>query len=251
MDHVIYTAMGGAKHALENQAIVSNNIANVSTSGFKAQLSAMRAVPVNGDTEQTRTLVVSSTPGADMSQGPLNYTGRSMDVALNDGHFLAVALPGGDEAYTRNGNIQVSADGQLMLGENLLQGDGGAIDVPPHAQLTIGGDGTITALIPTDPPTMLGQIGRLKVVEAKPQDVLRGEDGLFHLTPLARNTNGDALPMSERGKVMAGVLEGSNVNPAQAMVEMIANARHFEMQMKVVHSADENAQRANQLLAVS
>lgn len=234
MDHVIYTAMGGAKHALENQAIVSNNIANVSTSGFKAQLSAMRAVPVNGDTEQTRTLVVSSTPGADMTQGPLNYTGRQMDVALNEGHFLAVALPGGEEAYTRNGSIQISADGQLMLGEHLLQGDG-----------------TITALIPTDPPTMLGQIGRLKVVEAKPQDVLRGEDGLFHLTAAARNANGNELPVSERGKVSSGVLEGSNVNPAQAMVEMIANARHFEMQMKVVHSADENAQRANQLLAVS
>ena len=93
-----------------------------------------------------------------MTQGPLNYTGRQMDVALNEGHFLAVALPGGEEAYTRNGSIQISADGQLMLGEHLLQGDGGAIDVPPHAELTIGGDGTITALIPTDPPTMLGLI---------------------------------------------------------------------------------------------
>lgn len=87
MDHVIYTAMGGARHALENQAIVSNNIANVSTAGFKAQLSAMRAVPINGDSEQTRTLVVASTPSADMSQGPLNYTGKQTDVALNDKHF--------------------------------------------------------------------------------------------------------------------------------------------------------------------
>lgn len=251
MDHVIYTAMGGARHALENQSIVSNNIANVSTAGFKAQLSAMRAVPIHGDTEQTRTLVVASTPGADMSQGQLNYTGRPMDVALNDKHFLAVALGDGTEAYTRNGNIQISPDGELMIGERVLQGDGGAINVPPNAELTIGNDGTITALLATDPPTMLGQIGRLKVVEAQPQDLVCGEDGLFHLSPQAQAANGNGLPMSERAVVTSGAIEGSNVNAAEAMVSMIANARHFEMQMKVIHSADENAQRANQLLTIS
>ncbi|MGV2469970.1 flagellar biosynthesis protein FlgF, partial [Bacillus subtilis] len=88
-------------------------------------------------------------------------------------HFLAVALADGSEAYTRNGNIQVSPDGELMIGGNLLQGDGGPIDVPPNADLTIGADGTITALLATDPPTMLGQIGRLKVVEAQPNDLIR------------------------------------------------------------------------------
>ncbi|MEY0230583.1 flagellar basal body rod protein FlgF [Providencia manganoxydans] len=251
MDHVIYTAMGGARHALENQAIVSNNIANISTVGFKAQLAAMRAVPINGDSEQTRTLVVASTPGADMSQGPLNYTGRPMDVSLNDKHFLAVELADGSEAYTRNGNIQISPEGELMIGERRLQGDGGPINVPPNAELTIGQDGTITALLATDPPTMLGQIGRLKVVEAQPQDLLRGEDGLFHLSPQAQAANGNGLPQSENSIITSGVIEGSNVNAAEAMVAMIANARHFEMQMKVVRSADENAQKANQLLTIS
>lgn len=251
MDHVIYTAMGGARHALENQAIVSNNIANVSTSGFKAQLFAMRAVPVNGDSEQTRTLVVASTPGADMSQGPLNYTGRPLDVALSDRHFLAVELAEGGEAYTRNGNIQISSEGELMIGEHRLQGDGGPINVPPNTDLTIAADGTVTALLATDPPTMLGQIGRLKVVEAQSQDLIRGEDGLFHLSPQAQAANGNLLPQSERASITSGVIEGSNVSAAEAMVSMIANARHFEMQMKVVHSADENAQRANQLLTVS
>ncbi|WP_282100441.1 flagellar basal body rod C-terminal domain-containing protein, partial [Morganella morganii] len=136
-----------------------------------------------------------------------------------------------------------------MRGELLQRGYGGAIDVPPRADLPIGGDGTIPALIPPDPPAMLGQIGRPKVVEEKPQKVLRGEDGMFHLTAAAHNANGNELPLSERGKVSAGELEGSNVNPAPAMVEMIAKARHFEMKMKVVNSAEENAQRANQQLA--
>lgn len=251
MDHVIYTAMGGARHALENQSIVSNNIANISTSGFKAQLSAMRAVPINGDSEQTRTLVVASTPGADMSQGPLNYTGRPMDVALKDKHFLAVELAGGGEAYTRNGNIQISSEGELVIGERRLQGDGGPINVPPNAELTIAADGTVTALLATDPPTMLGQVGRIKVVEAQPQDLVRGEDGLFHLSPQAQAVNGNELPQSERSALTSGVIEGSNVSAAEAMVSMIANARHFEMQMKVVRSADENAQKANQLLSLS
>ncbi|EKT62240.1 flagellar basal body rod protein FlgF [Providencia burhodogranariea] len=251
MDHVIYTAMGGARHALENQAIVSNNIANVSTSGFKAQLSAMRAVPVKGDSEQTRTLVVASTPGADMSRGPLNYTGRPLDVALSDKHFLTVELAEGGEAYTRNGSIQISSEGELMIGKHRLQGDGGPINVPPNTDLTIAADGTVTALLATDPPTMLGQIGRLKVVEAQSQDLIRGEDGLFHLSAQAQAINGNLLPQSERASITSGVIEGSNVSAAEAMVSMIANARHFEMQMKVVHSADENAQRANQLLTVS
>lgn len=252
MDHVIYTAMGGASHSLHNQSIVANNIANVSTPGFKAQLSAMRSVPINGDTLQTRTLVVTSTPGADMSQGPLNYTARPLDVALNENHYLALQLDDETEAYTRNGNIQVSADGELMVGERLLLGDGGAaINIPPNAELTIGKDGTITALIPTDPPTMLGQVGQLKVVEAQPADLDRGDDGLFHLSAIGRLENGDTLAQSTNAHVMSGVIEGSNVNPAQAMVSMISNARHFEMQMKVINTADENAQRANQLLAIS
>lgn len=123
--------------------------------------------------------------------------------------------------------------------------------MPPNAELTIGEDGTVTALLATDPPTMLGQIGRLKVVEAQPQDLIRGEDGLFHLSPQAAAANGNGLAQSERASVTSGVIEGSNVNAAEAMVSMIANARYFEMQMKVVRSADENAQKANQLLAVS
>ncbi|ATM78003.1 flagellar biosynthesis protein FlgF [Serratia fonticola] len=251
MDHAIYTAMGGARQTLEQQSVTANNLANASTPGFRAQLSALRAVPVDGPSMQTRTLVAASTPGADMSQGPLNYTGRPLDVALQQDGFLALRLPDGTEAYSRNGSIQISSTGQLMVQGVPLMGDGGPIEAPPQAELTLAADGTISALNPGDPPNSISQIGRLKLVKADAREVVRGDDGLFHLTAEAQQQRGNQLPNDPDVRIMPGVLEGSNVKPLETMVDMIANARRFEMQMKVIHSVDENAQRANSLLSMS
>ncbi|MBD2792457.1 flagellar basal body rod protein FlgF [Xenorhabdus szentirmaii] len=250
MDHVIYTAMGAARQTLEHQAVTSNNLANASTPGFKAQLAALRSVPIEGETLPTRTLTVASTPGMDSRQGPMNYTARPLDVAVGQGGYLAVQLEDG-EAYTRNGSIQISPEGQLTVQGRLLMGENGPIEVPPQAELTLAADGTITVLIASDPPTMLGQIGKLKIVKPEANQIVRGDDGLFHLTPQAQEQVGNQLAANADVKIMPGVLEGSNVNPVESMVNMIANARRFEMQMKVIHSSDENAQRANQILAMS
>ncbi|CAI2789313.1 Putative proximal rod protein [Serratia grimesii] len=251
MDHAIYTAMGAARQTLDQQAVTANNLANASTPGFRAQLSALRAVPVDGPSLATRTLVTASTPGADMSQGALNYTARPLDVALQQDGFLAVSLPDGSEAYTRNGNIQVSSTGQLTVQGMPLMGDGGLIEVPPSSEITIAADGTISALNAGDPPNTIAQIGRLKLVKADAREVMRGDDGLFHLTPETRQQRGNQLQNDPLVRVMPGVLEGSNVKPMETMVDMIANARRFEMQMKVIHSVDENEQRANSLLSMS
>jgi len=251
MDHAIYTAMGAARQTLEQQAATANNLSNALTPGFRAQLSAVRAVRVDGPSLATRTLVTSSTPGADMSQGALNYTSRPMDVALQQDGFLALRLPDGSEAYTRNGNIQVSSSGQLMVQGMLLMGDGGPIDVPPAAEITIATDGTISALNAGDPPNTIAQMGRLKLVKAEAREVMCGDDGLFHLTPETQQQRGNQLPNDPLLRVMPGVLEGSNVKPTESMIDMIANARHFEMQMKIIHSVDENEQRANSLLSMS
>ena len=251
MDHAIYTAMGAARQTLEQQSVTANNLANASTPGFRAQLSALRAVPVDGPSLPTRTLVTASTPGADMSQGALNYTARPLDVALQQDGFLAVSLPDGGEAYTRNGNIQISSTGQLTVQGVPLRGDGGPIEVPPSAEITIAADGTISALNAGDPPNSIAQIGRLKLVKADAREVMRGDDGLFRLTPETQRQRGNQLPNDPLVQVMPGVLEGSNVKPMETMVDMIANARRFEMQMKVIHSVDENEQRANSLLSMS
>lgn len=250
MDHVIYTAMGGASQSLEKQAITANNLANASTPGFKSQLAALRAVPINGPTNQTRTLVVASTPGADMSEGVMDYTGRSMDVALPKESWLAVQTANG-EAYTRNGNMELNADGQLTIQGRLVVGDGGPIEIPPNAQISISADGTISSLNAGDAPNTIAQLGRLKLVRATGQEVTRSDDGLFRLTPAAQQQRGNVLQNDPTVRVMPGVLEGSNVDSVGTLVDMIANSRRFDMQMKVISSADTNAQSANQLLAIS
>lgn len=251
MDHAIYTAMGAASQTLNQQAVTANNLANASTPGFRAQLNALRAVPVEGLSLPTRTLVVESTPGADMSQGEMNYTSRPLDVALQQDGWLAVQGADGSEGYTRNGNIQVSPTGQLTIQGHPVIGEAGPIAVPEGSQVTIASDGTISALPPGDPPNTVSPVGKLKLVKADGKEVVRGDDGLFRLSQAAQATRGPVLQSDPGIRVMSGVLEGSNVKPVAAMADMIASARRFEMQMKVIGSVDENAQRANQLLSMT
>lgn len=247
MDRMIYIAMSGAKQAMEQQASVANNMANVSTPGFRAQLNNFRAVPVVGQEAATRAFVITATPGADMSTGPITETGRPMDVAVRGDGWLTVQTADGGEAYTRVGNLQVGADGQLMTMNKLpVVGDAGPMAVPPGAAVMISTDGLVSAIGAGDPTTNVAQIGRLKLVNPATADLQRGDDGLFRMRTGAATPDADPTVTLQTGAV-----EGSNVNPVSAMVDMIANARSFEMQMKAVKSADENDQRANQLLSMS
>ena len=246
MDRAIYTAMGAASSALNRQAVTSNNLANVNTTGFRAQVAAFRAVPLDGPTLHTRALVTESTPWHDETPGAINQTGRNLDVALRQDGWLAVILPDGTEAYTRNGSIEVDSAGQLTVGGLALSGDGGAVSVPPQAELTIADDGTISARNAGDGPTSLSAVAKLKLVNAPLHSLRHGDDGLFHPEKNAPPPVADA-----QLRLIPGALESSNVSPVQSMVAMIATARGFEMNMKVVGSVDENARSANQLLSMS
>ncbi|ELP5717655.1 flagellar basal body rod protein FlgF (plasmid) [Enterobacter asburiae] len=246
MDRAIYTAMGAANAALNRQAVTSNNLANASTPGFRAQLMAYRAVPIEGPTYQTRALVVESTPYNDNTVGAVNHTGRSLDVALPQDGWLAVALADGSEAYTRSGNVEVDNEGQLRVRSLPLLGDAGPLTVPPQAQVTIAPDGTVSALGAGDDVTALTPVGRIKLVNVTAQNLRAGEDGLMYSIA----TPGEALAADPTMTLTPGALEGSNVSPVKAMVDMIANSRSFEMQMKVISTADENAMNANQLLSI-
>lgn len=251
MDHAIYTAMGAASQTMNQQAVTASNLANVSTPGFRAQLNALRAVPVEGLSLPTRTLVAASTPGADMTPGQMDYTSRPLDVALQQDGWLAVQTADGTEGYTRNGSIQVDATGQLTIQGHPVIGEAGPLTVPEGAEITIAADGTISALNPGDPPNTVAPVGKLKLVKADGTEVTRGDDGMFRLTQAAQAARGAVLQPDPTLRVMSGVLEGSNVKAVSAMTDMIANARRFEMQMKVITSVDDNAGRANQLLSMS
>ncbi|MCX2780105.1 flagellar basal body rod protein FlgF [Microbulbifer thermotolerans] len=250
MDRILYTAMSGARQSMEQQAVVSNNLANVSTSGFRAQLHALRAVPVQGDGQlPTRVSVMASTPGADFSAGPVNATGRDLDVALQGNAWLAVQAADGSEAYTRRGDLQVDANGMLTTAGRPVIGQGGPIVVPLGASLSMGADGTLSAIGAGEDPEALAQVGRLKLVDPGETRLVRGEDGLFR-APTDAAGNSAPLPADENARLISGALEGSNVNAVESMVAMIDNARRYEMQIKVIESADENARRADNLLSI-
>ncbi|MCH4562940.1 flagellar basal body rod protein FlgF [Halomonas sp. EGI 63088] len=249
MDRILYTAMSGAKQSMDQQSVVSHNLANVDTAGFRAQLHAMRAVPVQGEAAlATRTSVVASTPGSDFTPGPMTTTGRELDVALEGNGWIAVQAPDGGEAYTRRGDLQVDGDGLLMIAGRPVIGEGGPIIVPLGSSVSVGADGTLSAIGPGEDPDALVDVGRLKLVTPD-ESLLRGDDGLFRPAP---NDEGEvaALPADENARVASGALEGSNVSAIEAMVSMIDVARRYEMQMKVIGTADENAQRANHLLSI-
>lgn len=250
MDRMLYTAMSGAKNSMDQQSVVSNNLSNVTTTGFRAQLQAARSVPVQGEALlATRTSVVTTTPGSDFSQGPVEFTGRTLDVAMQDDAWMAVQAGDGTETYTRRGDLQIDSDGVLLNVGRPVMGEGGPIAIPQGAQVSIGADGTISAIPEGVGPEALVEVGRIKLVTPEERTLTRGEDGLFRAPP---NDEGEPgfLPADENAKLVSGALEGSNVSAVGAMVSMIDVARRYDMQMKVLSTADENAQRANGILSI-
>lgn len=251
MDRVIYTAMSGANQTLNQQSITSHNLANVSTVGFRAQLTAMKAVPIVGSSMPTRTMVTATTPTYDSTIGAFNYTGRNLDVALSQDDWLAVKLADGSEGYTRNGAIQIDENGTLNIQGFPLLGDNGVLTVPQRSQVSVSTDGTLSALGAGDKRTTIAQVGKIKKVHLERNELVRGDDGFFHATETTINNRGAVLQDNPNAKLMSGVLEGSNVNPVTAMVNLISHSRQFEMQMKQITTADENAQKANQILSLT
>jgi len=240
MDRMIYLSMAGAKATMQRQDTLANNLANVSTVGFRAELAAFRAVPVLGSGASTRVYALESTPGYDGSAGSVTATGRNLDVAMKGNAWLAVQGIDGTEAYTRAGSLDVSADGTLVTRNGLMVlGDGGPIQAPQNSDVSVAPDGTVSARTPDGRNT---NIGKLKLVT--PEGPLqRGSDGLF------RAAEGD-LPADPNARVQDGALEGSNVSAVETMVAMISAARQFEAQIKMLQTAEGDEKAAAQLLSV-
>ncbi len=245
MDRIIYTAASGANAVVARQQALANNLANVSTPGFRAEMSTYRAVPLNGSGAATRVFALEATAGHREQAGPITMTGRNLDVAARDNAYFAVQTLNGTEGYTRAGALEVREDGSLVNPQGLpmLDAGGAPIAVPPGATVQLGADGTISARVGNDPVTV---VGRLKLVTPTPDDpIKRGEDGFF------RSPTGEPLPADPNARMQDGALEGSNVNPIEAMVGMIQVARQFEQQMRLLQPAEKNDQTASQLLGLS
>ena len=242
MDRIIYTSMTGASAAANRQAVLSNNLANVSTTGFRAEISTFRSVPIQGDGAKTRVFALEATAGHVDTPGPVQRTGRNLDAMASGNAWFAVQGVDGTEAYTRNGSFQVSGAGQIVTNTGFpVLSDGGApIDVQPGAEISLGADGTITAQIAGQPPAA---VGRLKLATPTPDDpIQRGDDGLF------RTASGDPLPEDANARMVSGALEGSNVNAVESMVGLISASRQFEAQMRMLQTAEADDKSAGQLL---
>jgi len=246
MDRLIYTVASGTKHIMEQQATTSNNLANVSTTGFRAQLDSFRAVPVQSEGLPTRAFVVDNTVGSDFSAGALQATGRDLDVAVKGKGWIAVQMADGTESYTRNGALEVSANGILQTSNGLtIAGENGPITIPPDSKVSVGSDGSISTLSTTTVPATPTVLGRIKLVNPNDADLVRGDDGMFRLK------DGTSAPSDPAVGLVGGALEGSNVSAVDSMVNMISLARSFETQMSLLKNAENNAAKAAQILALN
>jgi flagellar basal-body rod protein FlgF len=236
---MIYLSMSGAKSTMQRQDVLANNLANVSTTGFRAELQAFRAVPVRGDGASTRVYALETSTGYNGEAGPVMGTSRNLDVAMQGKSWLSVQALDGTEAYTRAGALDVNSEGLLVTksGQTVV-GEGGPITVPAQAEVDIAPDGTVSAKVGNGRPQ---PVGKLKMVTPE-APLQRGDDGLF------RATDGD-LPADPTARLQSGALEGSNVSAIETMVSMIAAARQFEAQMKMVQTAEKDEQAAQQLLS--
>ena len=244
MDHLIYTAMSGAGAAANRQAILSSNLANVSTTGFRAQLETYRAVPLNGEGASTRVFAMEATSGFLDLPGQAQQTGRALDAMTTDKSWFAVQAKDGTEAYTRNGSFEVATNGNLITANGLtvLDSGGAPINVPAGGDVTLTIDGSLNVKVGNQP---MRSLGKLKQVTPTPEDPLkRGDDGLF------RSYSGNQLDHDVTARLHVGVLEGSNVNAIETMVGMIQTGRQFETQTKLMTTAESNDRSAAQLLSL-
>jgi flagellar basal-body rod protein FlgF len=246
MDRALYVAMTGAKQIMQAQAVNNHNIANLSTVGFRADAVSFGSEPIYGPGYATRVNAVAGDAGTDFSSGVMENTGRDLDVAVNGKGFIAIQGADGKEAYTRAGDLRVMPNGAVTTasGSPVLS-DSGPIIVPPLTTISIGGDGTISVVPQGSAPFAVTQVDRIKLVNPPTADLQKGDDGLLRLKSGAKAKTDDAVT------VTSGVLESSNVNAAQSLINMIELQRLYEFQIKSINSTDTDEQSAERMMLTS
>ncbi len=245
MDRLLYVAMSGARETLKAQTANNHNLANASTTGFRADLAAFQARHVAGDGFASRVYATASTTGFDATSGTLVPTGRDLDVAVQGNGYLAVQAHDGREAYTRAGDLRIDASGILRTGTGLpVLGDAGPVAVPPHASIAIGADGTVSIVPLGQGPETRAEIARIKLVNPADTDLTKDADGLL------RMKDGRDAPADASATLVSGLLETSNVNVADALVNMIELSRRFDLQVRAMKTAEDNGAASARLLSM-
>ena len=242
MDKALYIAMTSAKNNMLGQAIRSNNLANLNTTGFRGDFEQARSMGVYyGEGFPTRAYALTENPQTDFSEGSLLQTGRDLDVAVKDKGFIAVQAPDGSEAYTRAGDLSIDSSGVLRTGNGLpVMGNSGPMAIPEFQKLEIGQDGTVSVVIKGEAPGALSQVDQIKLVNPDESLLRKGRDGLLY-------AEGDVQP-DINVSLLSGFLEGSNVNPVDELTKILTLARQYEMSVKMMKTAEENSEASARLL---
>lgn len=248
MDHALYIAMSGAKQNALGVAATSNNLANVSTTGFRQDFEQARSMPVFGEFYPTRAYAMEERPASDFNPGTLIHTDRDLDLAIENEGWFAVQDDSGEEAYTRRGDLRVDSVGRLLNGEGKqVIGNGGPIVLPPFEKIEIAKDGTISVVALGEEPAVVANVSQLKLVKPDLSEMEKGEDGLFHMRGAQP---GDIQPFDATVVLEIGHLEHSNVNSVQALTDMLSLQRQYEMQVKMMKTVDENAQTTASIMDI-
>ena len=244
MDRLIYTALSGQTSIDTRLRQITNELANVSTTGFKRSLTAaLQTYRYDGDGFPSRFVSTALAPNTvDMAPGSIQATGRHLDISLGDLQLLAVRAQDGSVAYTRRGDLSIAEDGTLKIGtgETVLNEAGAPIAIPPLSEVKMGTDGTVLIIPDGDQLRQFIPLDRMQIVQAQANQVILREDGLF------KSPDGTNFELATAPRVNAGSLEGSNANVFSALIDMISMSRRYEMQVKVLKQADDLAQRSQQ-----
>lgn len=248
MDKALYIAMTGAKHNMLAQVNRSNNLANISTTGFKAEFSQARAMPVYyGEGQPTRAYALTEIQGNNFKVGPMIPTGRDLDIAVQGDGFIAVQANDGGEAYTRAGSLQVDALGVLRNGSGLpVMGNGGPIAIPPAEKVEVSIDGSITIIPIGGRADETAVVERIRLVNPDVMTLKKGEDGLFR----PKNPEDDVVE-DATVRVVSRFIEGSNVNAVEELIGVLTLSRQYEMQVKLMQTAKEGSEASARLLQQS
>lgn len=246
MDRMIWTAVTGMSASMARQRMIASNMANAQTIGFRAEMLTTTPMTLKGPSLEARAMTDGEVRGSSMAQGSLIETGKPMDVALTGDTMLSVQAEDGTEAYTRRGDLSISAGGVLQNGDNRpVIGEGGPITVPLGSKVTISPDGGVNVSNPETPDQPPQNVGRIKIASTTGTAIDKGLDGLF------RVTGGGVLPQDEEAKLMVGSLEQSNVDPTRILVEMVEAQRLFDIRTKVISQAREVDESSSALMRIS
>ena len=246
MDRFLYVSMTGAKQNMVAQEVHANNLANISTTGFRKDFAQARAMQVYGPGQATRAYALTERPATDFQQGTMQQTGRDLDVAIRGEGWITVQAPNGDEALTRAGDLQIDVNGILRTGVGYpVLGNGGPISIPEAEKIEIGTDGTISIRAKGQGPDVLTEVNRIKLVNPDPATLRKGVDGLIRA-----DGEGVVFDPDATIQIHAGFIEGSNVNAVESMTEIISLARQFELQVKMMQEAEQKTESMARLLRV-